>query len=120
MNCPECDRLFVDDQRSCVCGWGRQKAQARIEDLVRSTYRPIPFGITREQFGVQLFDAIRHVGAIKQLQHYLPILVEDPKGLQAMREREQQQRRELAAILPTLTDAEDAALRQRYPEVTTW
>lgn len=120
MNCPECDRQIVSDQHSCACGWGRQKAQARIEDVIRSTYRPLPFGMTLDQFGRHLCDAIKYVGAIKQLQHYMSILLEDPRGLQVMREREQIQRRELAAILPTLTDKEDAEFRYRYPEVLTW
>ena len=86
----------------------------------RETFHSQPFGITREQLGPYLYEAIKRVGAIKQLQHYMSLLMEHSGGLTAMREREQAQRRELAAILPRLTDREDAELRTQYPEVITW
>lgn len=100
-------------QSPCVC-------LKSTTPVFRSTYQHLPFGITRDQFGMSLYEAIKRVGAIRQLQHYLSMLMEDPQGLTAMREREHEQRRQLAELLPRLTDKEDAEFRYRYPEVLTW
>lgn len=107
MYCNNCE------QNPCTC-------LKSTTPVFRSTYQHLPFGITREQFGAHLYEAIKRVGAIKQLQRYMSLLIEDPKGLTAMREREQEQRKELAALLPKLTDNEDAEFRYRYPEVLSW
>lgn len=102
------------ESNPCIC---RPKSTTPV---FRSTFVPQPFGITKEQFGVRLHETIKTIGAIKQLQHYLTILLDDPRALTAMREREQEARRHLAELLPDLTDKEDAEIRYRYPEVTTW
>lgn len=120
MNCPECDRQMLDEQRSCACGWGRQQAQKRLDDVVRSTYRPIPFGVTKEQCGLILFEVIKTISRIRQLRHYVTLLAEDQAALGAMCLRELAARQQLAILLPQLTDQEDAEIRARYPEVVTW
>lgn len=103
-------------QNACIC----LKSTTPVPPTFRSTYQHLPFGITKDQFGVTLFEVIKTIGAIKQLQHYLTLLLDDPRALTVMREREQEKRRHLATLLPQLTDSEDGQIRLRYPEVTSW
>lgn len=55
MNCPSCDKEVFGD--ACACGWLQQvKLQT---PQMRSTYIQQPFGLTKEEFGLDLFSAIK-------------------------------------------------------------
>lgn len=105
--CPGCGQM------SCIC-------LKSTTPVFRNTHVPRPFGITRDEFGRTLYETVKCIGAIKQLQHYLSILLEDPPAFTIMRQREQEARQHLAQLLPQLSDAEDAEIRYRYPEVPAW
>lgn len=75
MNCPECEREWLDEQRSCPCGYGRQEAQKRIDDVIRSTYREQPYGIDRETFGHRLFQTIYTIGRLLTIRKHRAVAV---------------------------------------------
>src|SRR5262245_18159949 len=70
-NCPVCDAHL--STQYCECGW-----MAPALKVIQGSYRHLAEGITREQFGLALHDAIWTVWAIKQLQ-------ENRSGLAALR-----------------------------------
>ena len=53
MNCETCA------QAPCVCA-----AIASTTPVFRSTYQEIPFGITKEEFGLALFEAVKTASAL--------------------------------------------------------
>ena len=109
--CPDCDREMFGER--CPCGYNR------IESNVvpfRSTYRPIPQDArTKEQFGVELFEAIKLCGGILQLQEMqgMERVIESGRG-DEYKHKETALLRELAAMVPKLTVFEQEQLIGRY------
>ncbi len=65
MNCPDCDKEVHG--LCCSCGWVKAGTSKII---YRNTESHMPtFGcITREQFGLGLYNAVQLIGEIKQLR----------------------------------------------------
>lgn len=66
MNCPQCD-IEVQEGRCPSCGWTEQtetEAHPEKGPTIRSSYIEMPHGITKQEFGVDLYDAITTIGGI--------------------------------------------------------
>ncbi len=66
MNCPDCDKEVHGSV--CSCGWARSGSNKIIW---RNTEHEMPNDcITKEQFGLTLYNAIMLIGGIKQLRMF--------------------------------------------------
>jgi hypothetical protein len=99
----------------CPCGYNESAASTPF----RSTYHPVPKdAITREQFGVALYDAIKLCGGILQCQY----LQTRTRAIESGRDKDYRQRemalaQELADTYPKLTVFQQQALLGRYPKL---
>lgn len=98
----------------CICH------PAQGQQPIRSTYTPMDWGLTREQFGEDLYTAIATVGKIMQLkhqrQHIAPSRIK--KGqLKAWQRQESELLASLREQVKGLSDADAAAVMTRYPFV---
>ena len=65
MNCPDCDKQL--NGPACTCGWVKPGTLSKV--VWRNTEGPRPTdGMTREQFGLNLYHAIELVGGIAELR----------------------------------------------------
>lgn len=104
MSCAVCD---LDP---CIC-------QPAETPPIRSTYTPQDWGITREQFGEALYEAIVTVGRILQLkhqrQHVAPARIK--KGeLKVWQKQESVLLGQLRKQMAKLSDADTAEMMRRY------
>jgi hypothetical protein len=78
-----------------------------------------PEHITKDEFGVNLFECIKTISGLHTLRQQLNDAIhrEDAKGIQELTARYQEAKGLLANQLPTLTDAEMAPVLERYPWV---
>lgn len=76
--------------------------------------------ITREEFGVNLFEVVKTISGIHTMRKQMNVAVykEQPKQLKELTTRYNESREYLANQLPTLTDGEIAQVLERYPDVT--
>jgi len=88
---------------------------------IRDTSTPIPSdAITKDEFGLDLFEAIVCCGSILQLQQLrekTPPNRIKPKQLKEWQYREQEQKTRLRGLVPALSDSNAAELMRRYPFV---
>lgn len=77
--------------------------------------------LTREEFGVHLFDAIRLISGIHTMQQQMNGAVHygKPETLPALKARAQELKGQLATQLPLLTEDEMGPILARYPDVVT-
>lgn len=78
-----------------------------------------PEYITKEEFGVNLFEAVKTISGIHTIRQQLNEAVYREKPTTALAERYQEAKGYLANQLPTLTDGEIAHVLARYPDVVT-
>ncbi len=107
----ECPRCTHDP---CTCEGTQSRHPSAV---VRSTHLLIPWGITQEEFGMELFEAIKSVGGIQALDEQILAHTHD-----AVKRAEANTRRtNLLAILRQQRDslpvAQTLALVDRYPWV---
>ena len=62
MDCPAC----ANDP--CTCQTERLPNPSTV---IRSTYQPVPLGITKEEFGLNLYEAIKLISALKTIREQL-------------------------------------------------
>ena len=112
MDCPAC----ANDP--CTCQTERLPNPSTV---IRSTYQPVPLGITKEEFGLNLYEAIKLISALKTIREQLNYAVHkhQEKRQQELTARYKNVRQELASHLPTLTDHETQQILARYPNVAT-
>ena len=80
-----------------------------------------PEYITKDEFGVNLFECIKTISGIHTIRQQMNVAVhqEQPKQLTALTALYNEAREFLANQLPTLTDHEMAQELARYPDVVT-
>jgi hypothetical protein len=80
-----------------------------------------PEYITKEEFGMNLFECIKTISGIHTLRQKMNVAVhkEQPKQLTALTVLYNEAREYLANQLPTLTDHEMAQVLVHYPDVVT-
>lgn len=76
--------------------------------------------ITKDEFGITLFEVIKTISGIHTLRQQMNVAVhqERPKTLKELTTRYHESREYLANQLPTLTDHEMEQILARYPDVT--
>ena len=81
----------------------------------------MPDYITREEFGVNLFNVIKTISGIHTLRQQMNVAVhkEQPEKAKMLEQRWLTQRAVLAKQLPLLTNDEMAQILDRYPDVVT-
>ena len=119
MNCPDCERELYSN--SCVCGY-------RVPTYAQAAApHKEPPGITLEQFGIDLFQAIRAIGALFQARRMLQGARNDviifPTERRYNMETNELETREKTLIaetvdsLSSLSASEQMEVLRRYPEV---
>lgn len=78
-----------------------------------------PEHITKEEFGLNLFEVVKTISGIHTIRQQLNEAVHQEKPTTALAERYQEAKGYLANQLPTLTDGEMAQVLERYPDVVT-
>lgn len=115
MNCPDCDREVHGP--SCSCGWAKPGPSTVI---FRSTEHAIPDGITKEEFGLDLFRAIYCVGGIIQLRKYREkAAMGDLPANDDYLKRETKLIEELRTVLVHLKPNDVTDMLDRYPWIAT-
>ena len=109
MECPRC----TNDP--CNCG----EPLDRSVPYIRSTYRELPKGITKEEFGVALYETIKIIGGILALnQHYqTAVWKEDPDAKADYQARRLRQVDRLQSQMAALSDSDAAQVALKYPWV---
>ena len=89
--------------------------------MPRQTYTPQPNGITKEEFGLNLYDTIFTISGIRALEEHIAVAIHQNKGykLQGLKDRRLTLKATLAKLLPTLTEEKMAQILDRYPHVVT-
>ena len=102
----------VCEQEPCQCG-------NSTAYQFRETYRPQPMGITKEEFGVQLYNTIKTIGGLLGLQEQLQAAMKKGQSLRIkeLKGRQINLRLVLADHLKTLTDDEMRQILEHYPQV---
>ena len=113
MNCPSCNLTLTDS--ICPCGWSDGSSPIPSRD----TYREVEPGISKEQFGPQLYETIKIIGGLLGLEQQRAAAIHYEKGrdVKLLLKRRKDFQLELAKQLPTLTDHEMDQILDRYPWV---
>lgn len=87
--------------------------------MPRQTYITQPHGITKEEFGLNLYDTIFTISGIRALEEHIAVAIHQNKGyqLQGFKDRRLALKSTLAKLLPKLTEEEMAQTLERYPFV---
>ena len=117
MICPDCQRTC--DAYPCMCGYGEAIKGSQVDGRPASwrTYTSQPFGITKEEFGVLLYDTIQTIGGILGLdqQRAVALRCHESKKVETLLERRRVLQRTLAGQLPKLTEKELDQILAVYP-----
>lgn len=114
ITCQVCDKAVQG--AACECGWAPDFKRQGI--AYRSTEHPAPKGISRSEFGEQLYLTLGLIGGIMQLRRY--------RGLVAMgqmektddfQKREAKLKEQLATVMVHIPANDVAAIVQKYPWV---
>jgi len=81
----------------------------------KSTYRPQPLGITKKEFGLDLYECIQVISGMRQLDRMLKV---KPAHREYLKRREAL-KAEFTRYYQTLTDTDAAEVARRYPWVLT-
>lgn len=112
MNCPDCDREVHG--QSCSCGW-IPAGQSRV--IYRSTEHELPKGITKEEFGIQLYNTIVLIGGVMQLRRYLGKVAMGELEPRDFKQREGKLIEHLRTALLALKADDLTQVVRRYPWV---
>ena len=113
MNCPDCDKEIHGVV--CSCGWAKPGS---VKVIYRNTEGPkAADGITREQFGLTLFNAIHAIGEIKQLRILLGRVAMGELPANDYKQREGKLIDQLRTALLSLKADDVSEVVQRYPWV---
>jgi hypothetical protein len=102
----------------CICGSVKPKTDYPIP---YKCFQNSPDGITKEEFGLNLYEVIKTIGGIMGLEQQRAAAIHYGKGyeIQNLLTRRSQLQKTLAGQLPTLTDQEMSQVLPRYPWVVT-
>jgi hypothetical protein len=89
--------------------------------LLRSTFTPLPTGITKEEFGLDLYEAIKTIGGILVIQDHMNAAVHQGKSeqLQELKKRRDMLRASLIPLMHRLPQDDVTEIVTRYPFVVT-
>jgi len=118
MTCPDCQRDY--ESLRCVCGYTAPSnwTQGLFDPpQVRSTYQPLPTGMTCEAFGVDLFAAIKLIGGMSGLQEQIALAIHKGEGwkVQRLRTRRTSLEHELRGVLDRLPLESCERIYDQYP-----
>lgn len=114
MQCPTCDGPF--DGISCTCGYERPGKSSNV--VFRSTEHQQPKGITRAEFGEQLYVTLGLIGGIMQLRRYRGLVaMGDLPKTDEYDKREVKLREQLATAMEALPAHDVTEILDRYPWV---
>ena len=110
MYCHNCE------SNPCTC---QREHFAHPETVVRSTYQPVQDGITKEEFGINLYETIKIIGGILGIdQQRAAAIHKHQKAKQDdLLKRRQGLQVSLAQSMPTLTPQELSQVLEKYPWV---
>lgn len=116
MNCSSCDSQL--DAYPCACGYTGQPTPSTAH--IRSTYVDRPHGITKEEFGLNVYEVIKTIGGILGIDQQRAAAIHKHEGfkVQALLVRRKALQVILAQQLPTLTDSEMGQVLATYPWIT--
>ena len=119
--CDECGKTL--QAYPCACGYSNQPDAGSTKSLAPvQSYQPLHEGhyITKEQFGLNLYEAIKLIGGIIGLDTQRAQAIHKGEGykVQDLLTRRKELQKTLAGQLPQLTDDEMDQILQRYPWVT--
>ena len=113
-----CNRCGDDP---CSCGLARPEWTRELYERpkVRETYLPLPQGISLDEFGVDLFIAIKLIGGMSGLQEHVAHAIHAGKGyqVQACRDRRRSLDQELRLVMRKLSNTDREAIFDKYPWV---
>lgn len=100
----------------CTCNASHERLP---KPDVRSTYKPVPLGITKEEFGVNLYETIKIIGGMQGLQDQIAGAIHRGAGdkVQGLTDRRNALRKDLAGAMTTLTPSETMQILDTYPLV---
>ena len=126
MTCPKCDQEVFGDR--CACGWHVPK---RSEPATPPA-RPVGIFITKEQFGLALFETIHSVNSLRHVKKMLQgctndltLLPNAPERRRwkqeewALRRHEQHLTELVTEQMYHLSEPEQAQLLEHYPSLPT-
>lgn len=116
MICASCETTIFS--YPCPCGYTDTAKPSR--GYPRSTYQPQPTGITKEEFGLNLYETIKTIGGILGIDQQRANAIHKGEGyrVQELMTRRKALQVTLAKQLPELTDSEMDQVLARYPFVT--
>ena len=87
--------------------------------MARQTYTVNQNGITKEAFGLNLYDTILTISGIRALEEHLAVVIHQGKQdkVHGLKDRRLVLKHDLAKMLPTLTETEMTQVLERYPYV---
>lgn len=112
MTCDECGKFI--QAYPCACGYG--KSLTPIRPIMTTLYKSLPYGSTQDEFGRTLYTAIETIGGILGLDEQRALAINKQEGykVQGLLRRRDRLQKQLAALLPKLTEAEMASLLLKY------
>jgi len=115
MTCPSCDRSLK--AWPCDCGF----APKGHRELHKPAHQQHHYseGVSKEQFGMALYDTVFSFGEINGIQAHIQQAIDKGEGykLQALKAKRDEKHREFSARLVTLSEAEQDALLAHYPQI---
>lgn len=73
--------------------------------------------MTREQFGLDLYEAITLVGRLLAIQDHLNVAVHRQEDTSPLLKQRDEVKKRLIALMPTLDPADSGEIARRYPFV---
>lgn len=114
ITCQVCDKAVQG--AACECGWAPDFKRQGI--AYRSTEHALPKGISRSEFGEQLYITIGLIGGILQLRRYRGLVaMGDLPKTDEYEKREVKLKEQLASAMRMLSAADVTAIVQQYPWV---
>ena len=114
MQCPECFEPV--NGTSCSCGWNKPVTSTVI---YRNTDHELPPGITKQEFGMNLYNAITLAGAVMQIKDYRAKAVMGtlPKRMtkEDLKAQDKKLIEQMHTAMQALTADELLAFTRRYP-----
>ncbi len=114
MYCNSCE------QNPCTCQKPAAVHQPLPRPQVRSTYQPLPEGISLEEFGPMLFETIKLIGGMSGLQAQIATAIHEGKGYKVQGFKERRESLKVTLLkqhLALLTPDERTQIFDRYPWV---
>lgn len=112
MTCDECGKTIRS--YPCVCGYGASLVPVRPTPT--KLYQSLPYGCTKEEFGLNVYDTIMTIGGILGLDEQRSLAINQHQGykVQGLLRRRTALQRQLAEQLPRLTGEEMAQILLLY------